>query len=113
MRAVPYIVYDRTGQILRTGRCSPSLVELQAGPGESAMVGEARDSVQKIDVSGTEHRIMDLSPQEIAERMKEFDPGASGPSGSSSVNSSDLSARIADLSQRLAVLEAADQRKGA
>ena len=32
-----YIIYDTTGKILRSGTCPPEDIDIQAGPGETAM----------------------------------------------------------------------------
>ena len=32
-----YIIYDTTGKILRSGTCTPEDIDIQAGPGETAM----------------------------------------------------------------------------
>lgn len=102
-----FVVYDRFGNILRTGSCQKQMLGQQAGPGEFVMPGEADDLRHKVDLTGEIPRIVDLSPQEIADRMKALDPG-----GASSPSESDLLVRIDELSRRLAVLEAAHPHKG-
>lgn len=39
-----FIVYDANGNIVRTGSCPDDHIQLQAGPGEFAMAGQARDN---------------------------------------------------------------------
>ena len=43
-----FIIYDAIGTILRTGSCPDEMVSMQALPGETAMVGAARDDLQYI-----------------------------------------------------------------
>ena len=38
-----FVVYDKAGKILRTGRCSDSLFDLQAKAGETVIEGKAND----------------------------------------------------------------------
>ena len=47
-----FIVHNQAGKILRTGRCSDSLFELQAGPGETVIEGTANDETDIITKAG-------------------------------------------------------------
>ena len=58
-----YIVVEpATKRIVKTGRCSDRDFELQAGPGQLVLEGEADDLTQKY-VNG---KIVDKTPSEIA-----------------------------------------------
>jgi len=56
-----YIIYDKTGKILRTVQCSPALSKIQPKEGEFIMEGTANDVTQKI-VNG---KVIDKAPEEI------------------------------------------------
>lgn len=56
-----YIVYDKTGKILRSVQCPPTLAELQCKEDEFIMEGTANDIIQKI-VSG---KVVNKTPEEI------------------------------------------------
>jgi len=44
-----FVVYQpATGEILRTGNCSPAALALQAGPGEAVMEGDADDRTDRV-----------------------------------------------------------------
>ena len=66
-----YTVYDETGEILRSGRCSDHLTELQAEVGEFVLVGRADDVTQKVIWDGMAHgkpinpRIVNKDPGEL------------------------------------------------
>ena len=47
--SVKYVVYNDKGSICRTGVCSEGDVYLQAGIGESVMLGEADDLLQYVE----------------------------------------------------------------
>mgnify|MGYP006132953845 CR=1 FL=1 len=47
--SVKYVVYNDDGTICRTGICSEGDVYLQAGIGESVMLGEADDLLQYVE----------------------------------------------------------------
>jgi len=55
-----YIVYDQSGNIVKTGVCPSKMVHLQARLGEIVMEGIASDIVHKI-VGG---EIVEMSPTE-------------------------------------------------
>ncbi len=56
-----YVVWDlQTGNILRTGICPDTMLEIQAQPGEGVLSGEANERL---------HYILD---QKIAEKTKEM-----------------------------------------
>lgn len=45
-----FIVYDNTGQILRTGSCPENMLDIQAhGEGEYILEGEASDETDMVD----------------------------------------------------------------
>jgi hypothetical protein len=48
---VNFIVFDGAGRILRTGYCPDNMVEIQAGPGETAVEGEADSAHHEVDVN--------------------------------------------------------------
>lgn len=56
-----YIIYDKTGRILRVVDCSKTLKHLQAKEGEFIIEGFANDLTQKI-VDG---KVVDKTPEEI------------------------------------------------
>lgn len=56
-----FIIYDKTGTILRTIDCPPAMTSIQAKEGEFIMAGVANDVTQKI-VDG---EIVDKTPEEI------------------------------------------------
>ena len=60
-----FIVYDATGQILRTGICQDSTFYLQAQDDEFVMEGKANDATQKIVNVGIKGKIVDKTPEEI------------------------------------------------
>ena len=66
-----YIVYNRDGEILRTGMCPDSMVRIQAqGEGELVMEGKANDIEHKI-ING---KIIRKTEEEIALIKKEMEP---------------------------------------
>ena len=58
-----FIVYNKLGEILRTGKCSDEDLHLQAGSGENVMEGVADDSLHII-VDGVVHDKTPLSEEE-------------------------------------------------
>lgn len=57
-----YIVYNITGEILRTVQCPSSMKHLQVKEGESMIEGTANDLTQKI----ADGKVVDKTPEEIA-----------------------------------------------
>lgn len=60
-----FIVYNQSGEILRTGSCPDSVFYLQAGNGEFVMEGLANDVTQKITNPGIAGKVMGKTPEEI------------------------------------------------
>ncbi len=67
-----YVVYNITGEILRTVQCSIKSSFLQAKDGEFITEGVANDVTQKIEFDGLDEkgqpvnpRVVDKTPQEI------------------------------------------------
>lgn len=56
-----YIIYDKTGTILRTVDCPPVVAAMQAKEGEFIIKGRANDLTQKI----VGDKIVDKTPEEI------------------------------------------------
>jgi len=56
-----YLIYDKTGKILRVVKCPPAMSKMQAKEGEFVLEGEANDATQKI-VDG---KIVNKTPEEI------------------------------------------------
>jgi len=56
-----YIIYNKTGKILRVVECSPTLAKIQAHDNEFIMKGDANDATQKI-VNG---KVVNKTPEEI------------------------------------------------
>jgi len=61
---VNYIIYNKTGEILRTVSCSPAMSKIQAKEGEFILEGAANDVTQKI-IAG---EVVDKLPEEIEEQ---------------------------------------------
>ena len=57
----PFVVYDQSGQILRTGSCPESMINLQAGKSEYVLEGDGTDRNHKV-VGG---RIVQKSETEL------------------------------------------------
>ena len=62
-----FIIYNQKGEILRTGYCLPNTFYLQANENEFVMEGKANDVTQKITNAGIKGKVVDKTPQEIAE----------------------------------------------
>lgn len=60
-----YIVYDKTGKILRTVQCTLAMKYLQAHEGEFVTEGVADDATQKITNIGIKGKVVNKTPQEI------------------------------------------------
>jgi len=67
-----YIIHDKTGKILRTVICHPTVAAVQVGEGEFIMEGTANDVIQKVVDDGELERIVNKTPEEIkAEKPSE------------------------------------------
>jgi len=56
-----YIIYNKTGEILRVVECSPTLAKIQVHDNEFIMKGDVDDTTQKI-VDG---KVVNKTPEEI------------------------------------------------
>lgn len=66
---VNFVVYNKFGQILRTGTCPKNMVAIQAGDGEYSLIGNGSDRDHKV-ING---KVVSRSPEEINELMETED----------------------------------------
>jgi len=91
-----YIVYDKTGKILRSVQCPANQADSQIRGDELMLAGTADDLTQKI----VHHQITDKTPEEIeAERPPEI-PEAEKQAHITNGQYEDLLKRIAELENR-------------
>jgi hypothetical protein len=97
-----FIVYDATGQILRTGRCSREDLEAQAQLGEYILEGIANDLMQKI-VDG---KVVNKTPEEIAASGPPVVPLEKLPASITMEQWQTLNATLTGLLDRISKVEA-------
>lgn len=98
---VPFLVYDATGRILRTGYCSLQDLAYQAGPGEIVLEGQANDRLQKV-VNG---RVTDKTAEEIVAAQRPAIPPEKERAFISQEDWTVLQTRLDALNERLRRIE--------